>query len=94
MNLGFHLLNSFDIPEGLVQSRPDAKDVSHTETTEWVIVHDKTNLKTYFRGYKSLRIQMVDLKKIDFTKVGFKTVPIMQVFSVDDVTSQLKPLKQ
>jgi choloylglycine hydrolase len=94
VNLGFHLLNSFDIPDGLVQSRPDAKNVSHTETTEWVIVHDKTNLKTYFRGYKSLRIQMVDLKKIDFTKAGFKTVPIMQEFSVDDVTPQLKPLKQ
>jgi choloylglycine hydrolase len=93
VNLGFHLLNTFDIPDGLVQSRPDeGKGISHTETTEWVIVHDKSNLKTYFRGYKSLRIQMVDLNKIDFTKGGFKHVPIMQNFSVDDVTSQLKPL--
>jgi choloylglycine hydrolase len=93
VNLGFHLLNTFDIPDGLVQSRPDEKNVSHIETTEWVIVHDKTHLKTYFRGYKSLRIQMVDLKKIDFTKGGFKTVPLMQEFSVDDVTMQLKPLR-
>jgi choloylglycine hydrolase len=93
VNLGFHLLNTFDIPDGLVQSRPDNKNISHIETTEWVIVHDKSNLKTYFRGYKSLRIQMVDLNKIDFTKGGFKHVPIMQNFSVDDVTNQLKPMK-
>ena len=70
VNLSFHLLNTFDIPDGLVQSRPDEKNVSHTETTEWVVVHDKTNLKTYFRGYKSLQIQMIDLKKIDFKKRG------------------------
>ena len=94
VNLGFHLLNAFDIPDGLVQSRPDEKNVSHTETTEWVIVHDKTNLKTYFRGYKSLRIQMIDLKKIDFTQPGFKYVPIMQEFSIDDVTPQIKPLEK
>jgi len=91
VNLGFHLLNTFDIPAGVVQSRPDSKKVSYTETSEWVVVHDKTNLKTYFRGYKSLRIQMIDLRKIDFKKEGFKHVPIMQQFSIDDVTSQLKP---
>ena len=93
VNLGFHLLNSFDIPDGLVKSRPNAKNVSYTETTEWVVVHDKTNLKTYFRGYKSLKIQMIDLKKINFKKGGLKHISILQQFSPDDVTSKLKPLK-
>ncbi len=92
VNLGFHILNTFDIPDGLVKSRPNEKNEQSIETTEWTVVHDKTNLKTYFRSYKSLQIQMVDLKKIDFSKGGFKHVPLMQEFSVNDVTGQLKPM--
>jgi hypothetical protein len=36
---------------------------------------------------------MLDLKKIDFKKAGFRVVPIQQEFSADDVTAQLNPLK-
>ncbi len=94
VNLGFHILNTFDIPDGLVRSRPDKKNEVHIETTEWVVVHDRTNLKTYVRSYKSQRIQMVDFKKIDFSKGGFQKISLDQVFLVDDVTEKSQPLLQ
>lgn len=85
VNLGFHLLNTFDIPAGLVRSRK-----GDVESTEWIVVHDRTHLKTYFRSYGSLRIQMVDFKKIDFTKEGFRTIGLMKEFSAEDVTGDMK----
>jgi choloylglycine hydrolase len=93
VNLGFHLLNSFDIADGIVVNRPDKNNQSHTDTTEWVIVHDRTHLKTYVRHYQSLHIQMVDFKKIDFTKGTLRMIPVDKVFSVDDVTANSQPLK-
>lgn len=92
--LGFHILNTFDIFEGVVR---DAKSTLPGATgydkTEWVIVHDKTNLKTYFRSYNSQKIQMVDLKKLDFSKPGFKIVPIVKKFEIEDSTPKAQILK-
>lgn len=85
VNLGFHLLNAFDIPDGLIRSR-----AGDSELTEWTVVHDRTHLKTYFRSYGSLRIQMVDFKKIDFTKGEFKTIDLTQEFSAEDITGNMK----
>jgi choloylglycine hydrolase len=87
VNLGFHLLNAFDIPKGLVQSHEKNQSV---ESTEWVVVHDRTSLKTYFRSYSGLRIQMVDFKKIDFARGGFKSIALPQEFSAEDVTGSMK----
>jgi choloylglycine hydrolase len=81
VNLGFHILNTFDIFEGIVRGTPPHP----FEMTEWTLVHDRTNLKTYIRTYQSLRIQMVDLKKIDFSKSGFRTIPISKTFIPEEI---------
>jgi choloylglycine hydrolase len=84
--LGFHILNNFDIIPGLVKS-------NHTsEMTEWTLIHDMTSLKTYFRSYASLQIQMVDLKKIDFKTPGFRRVQLKKEFTYDDETKNIEPL--
>lgn len=96
VRLGFHILNTFDIFEGIVRATPSAKNStplsSPMERTEWVILHDRVNLRTYFRTYNSLRIQMVDLKKIDFTQSGFRQIPLQADFVVDDVTTTSQSL--
>lgn len=99
VNLGFHILNTFDIFSGIIRTpnndanlSPEAKKSMHAENTEWVVVHDRTNLKTYFRSYESLAIQMVDLKKIDFAQPGFRQVALRKDFAVDDATASAKPL--
>lgn len=90
VRLGFHILNTFDIFEGIVRATPSGKNSSPLsspmERTEWVILHDRVNLRTYFRTYNGLRVQMVDLKKIDFTQSGFRQIPLQADFAIDDVT--------
>jgi choloylglycine hydrolase len=93
--MGFHILNTFDIFEGIVRNPVKAKTPLATdkdEITEWVVVHDRTNLKTYFRTYGSLQIQMIDMKKIDFSKAGLRKVVMNRAFIADDVTTHSQPL--
>ena len=51
--------------KGLLTSTGQPKLVN-SDTTEWAVAHDRTNLKTYIRTYNGLEIQMVDLKKLNF----------------------------
>lgn len=95
VQLGFHILNTFDIFEGIVRNpqKDPSDNAPEYETTQWVIAHDKSNLQVYFRDYGSLQIQMVDLKKIDLSKGGFRIVPMRKTFEAIDDTSQIQPLK-
>lgn len=95
--MGFHILNTFDIFEGAIQRLPSMKDgqvenlppnQENLETTQWTVVHDRTNLKTYFRSYGSLRVQMVDLKKINFMMPGRSQILMKKEFVVEDVTTK------
>jgi choloylglycine hydrolase len=106
VNEGFHVLNTFDIFSGAVRSNtanqtPNTKGflaaggpakVVATDTTEWVLAHDRNNLRTYFRTYEGLRIQMIDLRKIDFTKPGILQVEVSRNFEPEDLSATGKPL--
>jgi len=59
INLAFHLLNTIDIPYGVVRGS-DSKDYDYTQ---WVVVKDLNELKLYYRTYRDLNIYFVDLKK-------------------------------
>jgi choloylglycine hydrolase len=98
VNAGFHVLNTFDIFEGAIRDHgapgstmSGAGAVATTEgdptdVTEWVVAHDRTNLKTYVRTYRGLAIQMVDLKKIDFGRSGLRQIVLDKTFSPADIT--------
>lgn len=106
VNLGFHVLNTFDIFNGAIQSNtadqtPNTKGfltsagqpkLVNTDTTEWVVAHDRTNLKTYIRTYTGLEIQMVDLKAIDFDQPGMRVIALQNDFAPEDITSKAEPL--
>jgi choloylglycine hydrolase len=108
VNLGFHVLNTFDIFNGAIQSStadqtPNTKGflssdgkpkLVNTDTTEWVVAHDRTNLKTYVRTYNGLEIQMIDLKKANFDEPGWRTIDLQNDFAPEDITGQGKPLAQ
>jgi choloylglycine hydrolase len=100
--MGFHILNTFDIFSGIIRSHPtetnpfkDAKVSFKTnpEVTEWIVVHDQSNLRTYFRTYQGQRIQMVDVKKIDFSREGLRQILLAKEFLVEDINGNSKPLK-
>jgi len=100
VRLGFHILNTFDIFDGIIRDTSDKSKMGgqipvehNTDITQWIIVHDRTNLKTYVRNYESLSIEMLDLKKIDFAKVGVKSVSLKKDFQPRDITQNAKPLE-
>jgi choloylglycine hydrolase len=106
VNLGFHVLNTFDIFNGAIQSNTADQTANtkgfltssgqpklvNTDTTEWTVAHDRTNLKTYVRTYNGLEIQMVDLKAIDFGQPGARVIDLQNDFAPEDITSKAKPL--
>jgi choloylglycine hydrolase len=106
VNLGFHVLNTFDIFNGAIQSNTADQTQNtkgfltssgqpklvNTDTTEWAVSHDRTNLKTYIRTYGGLKIQMVDLKAIDFDQPGMRVITLQSDFAPEDITSKAQPL--
>lgn len=88
VRLGFHILNTFDIFPGAIQDR--SNPTKSPDITEWAVVHDQSNLKTYVRTYDSLSIQMVDLKKIDWNQIGTREILLPKEFVVQDVTSNAR----
>ena len=106
VNLGFHILNTFDIFNGAIQTNTADQTANtkgflsaggkpklvNTDTTEWAVSHDRTNLKTYVRTYNGLVIQSVDLKAIDFDQPGPRVIELQSDFTPEDITSKAKPL--
>lgn len=106
VNLGFHVLNTFDIFNGAIQSNTADQTANtkgflnstgqpklvNTDTTEWAVAHDRTNLKTYVRTYGGLDIQMVDLKAIDFGQPGMRVIALQNDFAPEDITAKAEPL--
>jgi choloylglycine hydrolase len=106
VNLGFHVINTFDIFNGAIQSdtadqTPNTKGflasggqpkLVDTDTTEWAVAHDRTNLKTYVRTYNGLEIQMVDLRAIDFDQPGMRVIALQNDFAPEDITAKAEPL--
>ncbi len=105
VRLGFHILNAFTIFDGIVRTSSSEEDDSElpskklgidleNDLTEWIVVHDRTNLKTYFRTYEGLRIEMIDLKKIDFSRGGFRKIALTNAFVLEEVTETATPLER
>jgi choloylglycine hydrolase len=61
VNLAEHLLNTFDIPKGVIRDREKNEDY-----TQWIVIKDQTNKVFYFRSYKNLILKSIDMKKIHF----------------------------
>jgi len=91
LNLAQHIINTFDIPQGIITDmQPDGKTVLK-ELTQWVTFKDLTNRILYFRTYDNFNIRKVDLKALDF---GAKSVKRISMFdmseAITDVTGQTR----
>jgi choloylglycine hydrolase len=105
VNLGFHVLNTFDIFNGAIKSTqadgtPQTKTLTagakpklvNSDLTEWAVAHDRTNLVSYIRTYGGLLIQKIDHKAIDFGQSGLRTIELQNDFAPEDITSKAAPL--
>jgi choloylglycine hydrolase len=105
VNVGFHVLNSFDIFNGAIQSKQadgttETKTLSasgkpkvvNSDITEWAVAHDRTNLISYIRTYGGSLIQKIDHKTIDFGQPGLRTIELQNEFAPQDISSKSQPL--
>ena len=89
VELATHILNTVDIPKGVVISR--LEDSESYETTRWCAIKDLTNIIFYYRSYADLTLRAIDLKKIRWdigTKHNKLAVQATQP-TILDVTDQL-----
>lgn len=61
VNVAEHLLNTFDIPKGIVIT-----DEGLPEITQWIVIKDLNNLVFYYRTYQNLTLRKIDFKSLDF----------------------------
>jgi choloylglycine hydrolase len=105
VNLGFHVLNTFDIFNGAIKSQqPDGTPRTKTliagakpklvdsDITEWAVAHDRTNLVSYIRTYGGQLIQKIDHKTIDFGQPGLRAIELQNDFAPEDITAKAQPL--
>ena len=72
----FRILDNFNVPLGAAEgtgTAPKKKDVLYS-ATQWTTAADLTNRVLYYHTQFSRRVRKVDLKKIDFTKLGGKMI--------------------
>ncbi|XP_067034106.1 penicillin V acylase-like isoform X2 [Acropora muricata] len=88
VNLAFHLLNSVDIPVGVVSVNKTHPDSGYTQ---WTVAKDLTNNALYFRDYNDTTIRGVYLDKVQQGQV-MQMKAYGPVTGFKDVTGELKPV--
>ena len=91
VNLAEHVLNTVDIPLGVVKTKgPINKDM--VDYTQWIVIKDLTNKVYYFRSYQDLTLKKVDMKKLNFNPgAEMKTIHIEDGSrNILDLTEKLK----
>lgn len=89
LNLAQHIINTFDIPLGLItDTAPDKKTVQK-ESQQWVTFRDLTNRIVYFRTYDNQNLRKIDLNRLDFSGAAVKRIPMFGTSEiVTDITDQ------
>lgn len=91
LNLAQHIINTFDIPLGLVTDTfPDNKTVLK-ESTQWASFRNLTHRMVYFRTYDNQNLRKIDLNKLDFSASAVKRIPMFGTSEIIvDVTNQTR----
>lgn len=78
MDQAFHILNNFDIPIGIEYpaEHKDKIPKNVPSATQWTAVSDLSNKIFYYKTMFNGQIRKVDLKKIDFSKVKYQSLPL------------------
>ena len=85
VNQAFHILNNFDIPIG-IEYPAEYKDkipANLPSAAQWTAASDLNNRVFYYKTMFNSRIRKIDLKKIDFSKVKYTSLPMDENDSED-----------
>lgn len=86
VNLMEHLLNTFDIPLGVVRG---SSDPASFEQTQWIVIKDLKNKILYYRTYEDLTLRYIDLKKLDFSSGRESSLPMTTTPQPIEMTAKL-----
>jgi choloylglycine hydrolase len=87
VKLAFHILDSFDIPLGVV--RPAAGSNEPNEYTQWTSASDLMNRRYYFHTYDDRQVRMVELAQFNLDAQIPTTIPLGDS---DGAIEQLTPV--
>jgi choloylglycine hydrolase len=85
----FHVLDSFDIPRGVV--RADAAPQDPMECTQWTSAADLKNHKYYFHTYGNRRVRSVDLARFDVNAKQPVSIPLGEGDGVEALEPPVVP---
>jgi len=89
VNLAQHILNSVDIPLGVV--RTAGGDDLHCDYTQWVLIKDLKNKTFHYRAYSDISLHTIQLDQLDFSEKGKRrSCPIAGESSLCDTTALLR----
>ena len=80
----FHVLDSFDIPKGVVRDVQGGKTTY--ELTQWTSASDTRNKVFYFHSYNNRRIHRFDLTKTNLDGPEILTFPLGDEEDIEDFT--------
>lgn len=89
---GFHLLNNFDIPVGVVRTNDNGK--TGADETLLTTMRDPQNLRLYFKTYDDQTVRMLDLNKFDLDAKVVKQISTKGKQTVLDVSEQGQSFKR
>jgi choloylglycine hydrolase len=90
VNLAEHIMNSVDIPIGLIKEHP-FPFIKIYGNAQWSVIYDLTNLVFYYRTYDSMTLRKIELKKMDFSEgAPKKSIPIKVEQYIIDMTGDVK----
>lgn len=79
INSAWHILGSFDIPPGAVQTVAGSAyggSVAGIEVTEWSAVADNKNMTYFIKMYDNSNVQKFDMKKMDINAKEIKYINV------------------
>jgi len=89
VNLAEHILNTVDIPNGVLRDKVNML-VTAYDYTQWIVIKDLTNKVLYYRTYDNLALRKVDMKKLDLSAgAEMKSISMFDPGEIKDVTDGL-----
>ncbi|MCO7189029.1 MULTISPECIES: linear amide C-N hydrolase [unclassified Pseudoalteromonas] len=94
INLAAHILNTVDIPVGVIREIPEEKTLKpELDYTQYITLSDLSNQKFYVRLYDSPQVYSVDLSELDLDTLNGKTFDIPRNILSTDLTEQISASK-
>ncbi len=91
LNLAQHIINTFEIPFGMVTDTLPEKNTVLKESTQWVSFRDLARRVVYFRTYDNNNLRKIDLNRLDFSGDAVKRIPMFGTpETFVDVTDQAR----